>query len=116
MPKVARPLTAAAAAATFATGFKLDKKPDTAPTAAAFIKSPVEIGEPAMFALIAAEAAATPAPTKVLITSDSGELPSGSTRMIGLFSQYANILALRKPLASVVAKVSALMNRQLAKS
>lgn len=53
MPKVARPLTAAAAAATFATGFKLDKKPDTAPTAAAFIKSPVEIGEPAMFALIA---------------------------------------------------------------
>ena len=36
--------------------------------------------------------------------------------MIGLFSQYANILALRKPLASVVAKVSALMNRQLAKS
>ena len=87
------PLTAAAAAATSATGFRLDKKPDTAPTAAAFNKSPVEIGDPAMFALIAAEAAATPAPTKVLITSDSGELPSGSTRMTGLFSQYANILA-----------------------
>ena len=48
--------------------------------------------------------------------SAAAKYPSGSLLFTGLFSQYANILALRKPLASVVAKVSALMNRQLAKS
>lgn len=36
--------------------------------------------------------------------------------MIGLFSQYANILQLRKLPAFVVAYASALINRQLAKS
>ena len=36
--------------------------------------------------------------------------PVGSARIIGLFSQYANILALRTPLTSVDMNVSAFMN------
>lgn len=74
-------------------------KPETAPEiapdmAAAFTFSPVTS------ARTAPNAAPVAAPIKVFKNS-----PSGSLLPIGLFLQYANILALRKPLTSVVAKV-----------
>mgnify|MGYP006934288396 CR=1 FL=1 len=83
-----------------------------APVPAAIIMSKVEA--PVAYAEKPAQKA--PIPALIAIKASSLILPATSILFTGLFSQYANMLALRKPFASVVAKVSALINRQLAKS
>lgn len=88
--------------------------PATAPQIPLTTTFPISTLPPSCNCVITEVATLTAAPATAPINHANS--PVGSIPMIGLFSQYANILALRKPLASVVAKVSALMNRQLAKS